>query len=71
MSNLAGETCVILPVLLRGSEASTDGVWAWGFGKINILFVRDVNTVGLKGDVEITGGESCDITLQHSAVSFQ
>lgn len=69
--HFAGETCVSLPVVWRDSEASTDWMEAWGFRKINILFVRDVNTVGLKGDVEVTGGELCDVTLQHSTVSLQ
>ncbi len=69
--HFAGETCVVLPVTWGDSEASTDWMEAWGFRKINILFVRNINPVGLKGDVEVTGGELCDVTLQHSTVPLQ
>ncbi len=58
-------------MLWRNSEAPTDWTEAWGFRKINILFLRDLNIVGLKGDIQVTGGELCDITLQHSTVSLQ
>lgn len=67
----AGEPCVFLPVCLRDSEASSDWMDAWGLMKINILFFRDVDAVGLKGYIQMTGGELCDVTLQHSTVSLQ
>lgn len=43
----------------------------FGGRQINILFLREINPIGLKGDVEVTGGELCDGTLQHSTVSIQ
>ncbi|KAF3700312.1 hypothetical protein EXN66_Car015999 [Channa argus] len=44
---------------------------AWGFREVNIQFFRDVRIVGLKGDVEVTGGELCNITDEHNTVSLQ
>ena len=67
----AGETSGIIPVVLGDSEVFTDWMRAWGFRKINKLFIRDVNIVGLKSDVDITGGELCDVTFKHSSVAFQ
>lgn len=43
----------------------------FGGRQISILFLREINPIGLKGDVEVTGGELCDGTLQHSTVSIQ
>lgn len=43
----------------------------FGGRQIYILFLREINPIGLKGDVEVTGGELCDGTLQHSTVSIQ
>ena len=69
--HFAGETCVFIPVCSRDGEASTDWMEACGFRKINILFFRDVNSVGLKGDVQVMWGKFCNDTLQWSTVSFQ
>jgi len=41
---------------------------ARGFWEINIHFLRDFFPVGLKGYVEVTGGELSDGTLQKSAL---
>ena len=69
--HFAGQRCVFFPVLVRDSEIFTGWMRAWAFRKINKLFTRDVSVVGLKGDVNITGGKLCDDTFDHSSVSLQ
>lgn len=69
--HFAAETCVFLPVSWRNSEVWTDWMDTWSLRKMKIVFVKDVPAVGLKCDAQVTGGELCDHTLQHSSVSLQ
>lgn len=71
LTHTAGECCFVIPVISGNGEVSSDGMEARGFRKVNIQFLGDVGPVGLKGHVEVTGGELCDVALQQSTVSSQ
>lgn len=68
MSHFTGESPVFVPMICGDRESSNDRMEARGFWEINIHFIRDFFPVGLKGYVEVTGGELSDGTLQKSAL---
>lgn len=70
LSHFTGECLVFVPMIFGDRESSNDRMEVWGFWEIHVHFPRDVVPVGLKGYVEVTGGEICDGTLQQSSRVF-
>ena len=71
LSHFTGEFIVFAPMNCGYRESSNDRMEVRGFWEINVHSVRDVDLFGLKGYVEVTGGEVCNGTLQKSFLFCQ
>ena len=70
LSHCTGECLVSVHKICLDRESSNDRMAVRSFWERNVHFLRDVFAVGLKGYVEVTGGELCDGALQNKSLLF-